>query len=491
MVKDSPNIILIVCDTLGAKHMSLYGYERQTTPNLEKLVEEEGFIVYTKCFAPAPWTSPSHASLFTGLYPSEHGTNDYNLFLDEKIYTLAEVLKHTGYITIGLSNNYLISKDFGYDRGFDEFYELMSLFPRENFYDIVKKIFYPGEKWKKLWNLINNWSSFKKQKLIKFLLSKVFLKVRQPLHNTTPYTQRTLKLARKIIEAFSRSEEKFFLFINLMQTHAEYNPPKKFRNVFEPTKKILSYKNCLIKNYCGDKRLNVDQSIEYWKARYDEEVLFLDWILCSFYKELKELGLLKNTMVVITSDHGELFGEMGHLEHIFTTYNSLIHIPLLIKFGDFFKNNFDVDERIVQLHDIFGTIIDIICSPFPKPRASFSLVSSEKRSFAISQHIGCRNRVKFFLKKCPDWNFKIHNFVYSNMALLTELNNILYKLIYYSNGHMEVYKLLNGLYEEKNITYSQVNEAERIELEGLHKLLVDKYRFTQSLPEDERKLSNT
>jgi len=128
MKKNLPNIILIVCDTLGAKHMSLYGYERHTTPHLEKLVKEEGFTAYTRCFAPAPWTSPSHASLFTGLYPSEHGTNGHKLSIDKALYTLAELVKSMDYYTLGLSNNVLISKAFDYGRGFDRFYDPTSVF---------------------------------------------------------------------------------------------------------------------------------------------------------------------------------------------------------------------------------------------------------------------------------------------------------------------------------------------------------------------------
>ena len=125
MPKDLPNIILIICDTLSAKHMSLYAYERRTTPNLERLVEE-GFTVYTRCFAPAPWTNPSHASLFTGLYPSEHGIDGVKSQIGMNTITLPWILKEIGYKTIGISNNLLINGQFV--KGWDKFFEMDKLF---------------------------------------------------------------------------------------------------------------------------------------------------------------------------------------------------------------------------------------------------------------------------------------------------------------------------------------------------------------------------
>ncbi len=112
-----PNIVLIVLDTLGAKHMSLYGYHRKNTPNLERLAEE--FTVYTRCFAPSCWTIPSHASIFTGLYPSQHGAYDGKFTLNDNVQHLVPVLKGMGYRTMGISSNGLISPDSGICRGFD------------------------------------------------------------------------------------------------------------------------------------------------------------------------------------------------------------------------------------------------------------------------------------------------------------------------------------------------------------------------------------
>ena len=119
MKKKLPNIILIVLDTVGAKHMSLYGYHRRTTPNLERIAEE--CTVYNCCFAPSCWTIPSHASMFTGLYPSQHGAHEGNYFIDENVQHLVKVLKNSGYRTFGISSNGLVSPTTGLCPGFDYF----------------------------------------------------------------------------------------------------------------------------------------------------------------------------------------------------------------------------------------------------------------------------------------------------------------------------------------------------------------------------------
>ena len=119
-----PNIILMVLDTVGAKHLSLYGYQRTTTPNLEKIAQES--ILYSRCFAPACWTVPSHASLFTGLYPSQHGAFESRFLLRDNLPHMVPTLKTIGYSTIGISTNSLVSPASGLCQDFDEFHDLGS-----------------------------------------------------------------------------------------------------------------------------------------------------------------------------------------------------------------------------------------------------------------------------------------------------------------------------------------------------------------------------
>ncbi len=120
-----PDIILILCDTLSANRMSLYGYkENKTTPKMERLCEDEGFCLFKNCFSSSPWTIPSHASLFTGLYPSQHNTTGEEFekcILRKDLVTLPLLLNLFGYRTLAVSSNPLVSFDTGFDLGFEYF----------------------------------------------------------------------------------------------------------------------------------------------------------------------------------------------------------------------------------------------------------------------------------------------------------------------------------------------------------------------------------
>jgi arylsulfatase A-like enzyme len=113
-----PHIILVVLDTAGARRCSVYGHERPTTPGLEAIAREG--VLYRSCFATAPWTIPSHLSLFGGLYPTEFGLHDHTAQVPDLFRTLPEVLSQMGYHTVGISCNGLV----GRQRGFDVFYEM-------------------------------------------------------------------------------------------------------------------------------------------------------------------------------------------------------------------------------------------------------------------------------------------------------------------------------------------------------------------------------
>ena len=120
MQTNPPNIILILMDTAGAKHMSIYGYHRRTTPQLERLAEKA--TVFSRCFAPGSWTLPSHASLFTGLYPSEHtvdGDDIDNLVLSPTYQHLVNILKQANYFTYAVTNSSLVVRVYGICRDFD------------------------------------------------------------------------------------------------------------------------------------------------------------------------------------------------------------------------------------------------------------------------------------------------------------------------------------------------------------------------------------
>lgn len=123
---DSPNVVLIVVDTLRPDHMSTYGYERKTTPNISRLAQDS--ILFRNAWSTAPWTLPSVGSLLTSQYPSALGIRDNIVPLDRRFELLPEVLQRHGYRTHGIVSSALLSARLGFGRGFDHYDESSSLF---------------------------------------------------------------------------------------------------------------------------------------------------------------------------------------------------------------------------------------------------------------------------------------------------------------------------------------------------------------------------
>ena len=374
--KKLPNIILIVLDTARAKNFSCYSYHRPTTPNIDRIAEEG--VLYKWCFSPAPWTSPSHASLFTGLYPSQHGVDGDNFSLPESVLTIAEVLSQMGYITCGISSNGLVSKLLGFARGYAEWHE--------TYHIIDDGLALTGSKMQKIRQLVDLLRKGEilpvGQRLVNVAHKRIFGDV---IRNATPATYRSVRsLLRKVHQYISGGKQPFFIFLNLMQTHDHYNPPRGFRGRFGP-KNLPKYRHLVHSQYQHYALKPLDPyAFDVLTTLYDEELAFADHMVGYIDCALKSLGIADETIFIITSDHGELLGEHGHYHHLFTLHNELIHVPLVIRY----PRDFGIrgqDERLVQTLDLFPTILEAIDCPFPAPAASFSLLGRGKRRWAAAQ----------------------------------------------------------------------------------------------------------
>ncbi|MHC4395951.1 MAG: sulfatase [Planctomycetota bacterium] len=300
---ERPNIILIVLDTTRLDHLSCYGYHRNTSPNLDKLVAES--VLYTQAIAPSSWTLPSHASLFTGKFTSSHGArfdsngplhlvsvikgpeawNKYRARgLSEDELTLASILKEAGYATGAVVGGPWMKKVFGLNKGF-EYY---------NDYDIGTL-------------------------------------------NGRLADQVTAGAVRWIEE--SRNKE-FFLFLNYFDPHYPYNPPNDFVIPFFQKNPQIFYQLS-----------QLEQAI----ASYDGEILYMDYHIGKLLENLKVNNLYDNSMIIVTADHGELFGEHGKFGHGEYLWQEEIHIPLFIKYpaGEVSPGRLDIR---IQLTDILPLI---------------------------------------------------------------------------------------------------------------------------------------
>lgn len=375
-------VIIILCDTLRAKSLPHYGSKRNTLPKLSPMIEKD-FVIYERVYAPAPWTIPSHLSLFTGLYPLQVMETKTSFYLNESFKTLAELFKDSGYRTTGFSSNALISRKFGFDRGFDRFFQMWLPDPEEDDILLDLKAENDLERLVKLsWLIIKEGN---KRKLFKGIRQKLYKRFRNDIFKAaTLATEKTFKL---LMDDITRNkDQKAFYFLNLMETHEKHNPPASTRNIFVED-------NDEYENYYRGKKFADHYAVErfsegllrYLELLYDEEILFLDLIISDFICFLKDNKLYDETTIIITSDHGEQFGEHGHYTRTFSVYEPVIRIPLYIKWAGKSNNVSKVKSEMVMLHDLYSTFLNLLDHWYQCPDSSLDLTSSHRRPWIVSQ----------------------------------------------------------------------------------------------------------
>jgi len=455
---------MIVMDTVGAKHMSLYGYHRRTTPNLEEIAKESTF--YSRCYAPGNWTLSSHASLFTGLYPSEHlvdgsALTPHTLTLGKKLQHIVSIFNQSGYNTCCISCNGLVSPLYGLCRGFEIFIDYSGLAPIEdrlklkndnNIKELKRsmaeapnlreslQIFLHYVLCQKNLNLISHTFDYLKLALIRRLgLSR--------MQYSAPFTKRSFRTALKIIKnKISQSNSPFFIFLNLMEAHSLYNPPKKYRHF---SKKSDSNKLLPFKLY-DENNKSLIKLLPIWNDLYDDEILFLDYLIADFWQQLKVLNIFDNSIVIITSDHGDHFGEKGFYEHNFSLFNDLIWVPLIIRYPSWLKKSC-TDNRLVSLTDLYSMLLDIIDSPMPRPLSSYSLLSSEKRASLSAMSLYNQEKklaLAAAFKKPKKW---VNNLTVHDYAIIMD-NNL--KLLQNERNELFLYNLAKDRNEENDLSSS-------------------------------------
>ena len=349
-MKKRPNIILIVMDTVRVDHLSSYGYHRKTTPNIDKLVKQG--VLFENAFSAAGWTPPSHASIFTGKYPHQHKTMGRDVrFKDET--SIAEVLHRNGYRTIGITDCALLASLTGFDKGFQEYIntsEIPLISPR-------------------------------------FITEKFKDAIRTLLQGPDSHTYRINEIIKRLITHRRHRKKPFFLFVNYFNCHTPYNPPKPFKKKFFVPDQDLDFRK--LKYIASGQATHgfqkkaiqiTEREWEVIKSWYDGEISYLDFRIGELLRFLNSQGILDNTLSIITSDHGEYFGEHGLASHVFGLYDELLHVPLIM----FYPKEIPKEKKIsniVSTIDIFPTIIDLIDIKAPKNKLSKSLYPFEDQRF--------------------------------------------------------------------------------------------------------------
>ena len=418
-----PNIILIILDTARAHNLSCYGYSRLTTPYLDSLCNDAHR--FTNAFTPGIWTIPSHASLFTGTYPSKHGALNLHRYLNADYTTIAQLLASHSYETAAFSNNFFLSvEDFGLNRGFQK------IEGKQHRNDFLSRLLHKG---------------------MRLLTGSQ--------DSGAAYTNNSI---RRWIRHGRDFDRPFFLFANYMEAHAPYiNLPRKYIAKFLSKDEVerLSSINQDRQKYLTRSITMTDDDFRILRSVYDAQIAYLDQTIRNLMEILKANNLFEQSLIIITSDHGDLIGEHGLMHHSYCVYEELIKIPLIVKLPGSCSNGKDYNH-LVSLIDIYPTISEILNI---KDDSSLRQVQGEslysRKSEDEREHVfvECEKPKNEFKDTYPGFDFS----VYDRQLLAIRSHN--YKYIWASDGKHELYDLTHDPAELDNIIATKPDLVSELE----------------------------
>ncbi|MYF95210.1 MAG: sulfatase [Holophagales bacterium] len=298
-----PHVLIFLVDTLRADRLGCYGYDRPTSPNIDRFAA--GAVRFEHAVAQSSWTRPSTASILTGLYPHNHGARSRNHVLASDVPYLPEMLRSIGYLALGVSSNSIAGPTFGFRRGFSHFEQL------------PEDLSSPG----------------------------IHIPVWRVVDETLEWLERI------------GPEDSFFVYMHAMDPHAPYYPPEPHRSRFAPDAPTGAM----------GKNMGKLQPFEipHLSNVYDAEIAAVDEHFGRLLEELDTRGFLDDTLVVFVSDHGEEFQDHGNHGHGSNLYREQIHVPLIVQLPARLRAAVErsvVEEQVQQI-DIAPTILEAIGRP--------------------------------------------------------------------------------------------------------------------------------
>lgn len=406
-----PNIIFIFFDSLRADHLGCYGYERDTSPCVDEIAK--GGILCKNAYAQGSETYPSVHCTITSQYANyfyREGARN-KIALREGCLTVAEVLRNCGYLTAGITSSPIITQrgtSFscgGFEQGFDYFDSSTCC----------------GEEY--------NWQ----------------------------YRSPEGVIGKSLAWLRQNHGKKFFMFLYIMDPHDQYRAPAPYDKLYDPDYHGKSLvESGAPRSYQGKqlsgRQIGLDpRDIRHFIALYDGEIRYADATLARLWDYLKSAGLLDETLVVITADHGEEFFDHSGLKHGHTLYNEIISIPLIFHYEGSLLQGVVMDKEILQAIDIVPTILDFVHIPKPSVMQGKSILTllrggdSPWRNYALSENSFID--AKAFITK--DWKY-IHHFG-SGIGYCKK----------YTEGY-ELYNMLDDPKEQHNLYEAFPGIAERL-----------------------------
>jgi arylsulfatase len=315
------NVLLITIDCLRPDHVSVYGYERPTTPHLDDLANEG--VRFTQAISQGPCTRVSFAAMFSSTYPAMFGGF---LRLSPQRTVLAEILREAGYCTVALGSNPYLSPIYGYDKGFEIFDG--SLVP---------------------------WIQSRQHRLLKYL-NRFFIVARRLL----PYLPASALTAKAVRFLRHHSPARpWFLWLHYMDVHDPYRPPRRHAARFRSARRPELSNRALWQKALSQPGEISENERQHLVDLYDAEINFADEQIGRLLAHLRRQGWLDSTLIIVTADHGEAFGEHGKFSHRFELYDELLRVPLIMRLPARLPAGQVVTSQ-VRLLDLVPTVLDLL-----------------------------------------------------------------------------------------------------------------------------------
>ena len=413
-----PNVVIVVMDTQRVANMGCYGYPRHTTPTIDAIASEG--VNCLSNISPAAWTLPSHASLWTGKYVTSHGADIRHEYLEPGLRVLPEVLNEMGYWTGGICANAWAARPAGNHRGFAWFpdgAELARL--REESAPAVRRV----------------------------------LEERDQEHDAGSLFHVLLGIQQ--IEKCRRSGDRFLLFINCTEPHTPCWPPQPYRGRFLPPSVGDGEARAVVQDPWKITTGAVELTARQWriiKALNDGETATLDASLGLLFDHLRRTDLMDDTILIVTSDHGDELGEHPpFMAHVLTVYDTVVRVPLVLRYPRAFAPGKRL-RRLTQTLDIFPTLMDILGHRDPRVLRELQGISILNplrgrgyRTWALAEHDRPMQVFERYLTRNPRADLR-----WADRSLKAYYQGRL-KYVWASNGQDELYDLKEDPGERRDL----------------------------------------
>jgi len=387
---DRPNVLLIVLDTLRSDVLGCYGHQGALTPRIDRFAGEG--TLYTRFYATDFWTLPSHASLLTGLYPTQCQATSETNHLPGGVTTLAERLSDAGYRTGAVVHNPWVSRERGFAQGFEDFVEV----------------------WR--------------------------------MHASSNLELERAGRRQAVDWIADHADSPFFLMVNFNIAHMPYAPdPQVFDRIRTrdwPARRVKRLRRVsgMWPYLAGRLRLS-EADFQILRDLYESVVVHADELVGGILDAVDRAGIAENTLVIVTSDHGENLGEHGLIDHTLSMHETTLHIPLIVRYPPRFEAGRRVDD-LSSLVDIVPTVLDVCGLPpadhgdiLPLGR-NLTDENAAPPEYVVAENDRPINGVELMKAKCPE--FDVSTIDLRIRTLITPR----YKLVWHLTDRTELYDLV-------------------------------------------------